>query len=211
MTRRIPDIDDLIGSETDPRERERLARVHGALTRADAPPELPSSLKQPPDVGVRALPAADGVRAFRRPRVEPLRRRVALAAASATVALAAGGAAYLATAPGGTAPEHVVAMRATAAAPLAQAKLWIGARDHAGNWPVTLSVRDLPRLVAGSYYEMFLTDRGRLVGSCGTFRVDGGTTVVHLNVPYRLGEYSGWVIRREPASGLSPAPALLTT
>jgi hypothetical protein len=145
-----------------------------------------------------------------RPRARPgrRRRRLALAVAAAIIALAAGGGAYLATASGGGS-EHLVAMRATSAAPSARAMLRIGARDHAGNWPITLSVRGLPRVAAGSYYEMFLTDRGRLIGSCGTFRVDGGTTVVHLNVPYVLNEYSGWVIAR--VVGRRAGPALLTT
>jgi hypothetical protein len=210
VTRGIPDIDELIGTETDPLERLRLARVHAALVRAGALPELPVSLEHPPPVSARAVPQP------RRLRAVPVRRRFALrsgfafaAAAAATVALAAGGAAYLATAPrGGT--GHVIAMRATSSAPQAHATLRIGIADHAGNFPVTLTVRDLPRLPSHSYYEMFLTYRGRLVGSCGTFRVGSGTTVVHLNVPYRLSGHSGWVIRREPARRRLGPPLLIT-
>jgi hypothetical protein len=199
MTRRIPDIDDLFDGEADAHERDRLARVHVALTRADPLPELPSSLARPPAVGVRARPR---VRYGRR------RRRLALAAAAVIIALAAGGGAYLATTPGGPS-WHLVAMRATSAAPSAHATLRIGVADHAGNWPLTLSVRGLAPVSRGSYYEMFLTDRGRLIGACGTFRVDAGTTVVQLNVPYALDEYSGWVIKR--VVGRRSGPPLLTT
>jgi hypothetical protein len=101
-------------------------------------------------------------------------------------------------------------MRATASAPQAHATLRIGTRDQAGNWPLTVSVEGLPRLPASGDYEMFLTDGGRVIGSCGTSRVGGGTTVVHLNVPYVLGRHSGWVIRREPARR-RPGPRLLVT
>jgi hypothetical protein len=201
MSRRIPDIEDLIAGEADPRERDRLARVHAALGRSGPLPELPSSLERPRLAVVRAVRPAQ-----RRHR----RLRVALAAAIAAAAMAAAGVvAYLGTSGGGES-GRLVAMHPTPAAPMAHATLRIGAPDHLGNWPVTLSVRGLPRLPAGSYYEMFLTDRGRLVGACGTFRADPGTTVVRLNVPFALGEYSGWVIRREPA-GRHPGLPLLAT
>jgi hypothetical protein len=89
-----------------------------------------------------------------------------------------------------------ISMHATAAAPQASATVTIDSRDRAGNWPITLRVGGLPPLPQGRYYEMFLTSRGSLVAACGTFRTDGGTTVVHLNVAYRLNEYSGWTIAR---------------
>ena len=124
------------------------------------------------------------------------------------MALGAASVGYVLSEPG--ASWHAVAMRATAAAPQARATLRIGDADDAGNWPMTLSVRGLPRLPAGGYYEMFLTEKGRVVGSCGTFRTTAGTTVVQLNDPYPLGEYSRWVIRREQRTG-APSRPLLTT
>lgn len=241
MTAGIPDIDDLILTETDPHERERLARVHDALARSEPFPELPASLGRPPLVeGVPVLPLPRRARALRpawrpgalrpawragalRPAwsaraLAPLRhgrlqRRTAAAAAAATVALAGAGVAHLATAPSaGVAGEtwRVVAMHATSAAPQAKATLRVGSRDRAGNWAVTLRVRDLPRLPANGYYEMLLTRNGRLVGSCGTFRADGGATVVHLNVPYRITDSSGWLIRRATGDD-HLGPLLLTT
>ena len=212
MTGKIPDIDELIGAETDPQERERLTRLHRTLAGTEPFPELPSSLKRPPVVdGVRRLPLAGRAPGLPRAWRGQRQRRAAFAAAAASVALAGAGGAYLATAPGGTGGDSWrVAMHATPAAPDAAATLLVGSRDHAGNWAVTLSVRDLPRLPASSYYEMLLTRRGRLVGSCGTFRVDTGTTVVHLNVPYKLNESSGWLIRREVSPGRF-GPLLLRT
>ena len=212
MTGGIPDINDLIGSETDPQERERLARVHGALARSEPCPELPASLRRPPGVdGVRVLPLRRRAPAVRPAWHGRLQRRTAAAAAAATVALAGAGGAYLATAPGGgSGTWRVVAMHATSAAPDAKATLRVGSLDRAGNWSVTLSVRDLPRLPGNGYYEMLLTRRGRLVGSCGTFRADGGATVVHFNVPYRITDSSGWLIKRAIGDNHF-GPLLLTT
>ncbi len=102
-------------------------------------------------------------------------------------------------------------MHATAAAPRATATVRVGSRDRAGNWPITLRVRGLPRLPRGGYYEMFLTDKGRPVASCGRFRTDGGTTVVRLNAPFRLGEYSGWTITRGGPHRPQSQPLLTTT
>jgi hypothetical protein len=93
---------------------------------------------------------------------------------------------------------------------MAHATLQIGARDAAVNWVLTLRVRGLPPVSAGSYYEMYLTNKGRITVGCGTFKTDPGTTVVRFNVPFRLYEYSGWVIRSEPPHR-RPGPTLLTT
>jgi hypothetical protein len=182
-------------------ERERLARVHDALVCAGPLPELPDSLARPTEVGVRRLPAGRPARRRRRPL---------LAAVAAAFAVAAAGAAYSLSVHSEEGPQRAAIMRATAAALAAHASLRIGEPDAAGNWPVTLRVRGLPPLPVGSYYEMYLTNKGRIVGGCGTFETDPGTTVVRLNVPYRLSEYGGWLIRRERPHGL-PGPPLLTT
>jgi len=138
------------------------------------------------------------------------RRRPLLAAVAAALAVAAAGGAYSLSAHTDDGPRRAVTMHGTAAAPTAHATLRIGDRDAAGNWPLTLRVRSLPPLPAGSYYSMYLTNNGHIVARCGTFKADPGATVVRLNVPYRLGEYSGWIIRRDFLDG-RPGPTLLRT
>jgi hypothetical protein len=203
MSERGPDLDRLIGRDVPGRERERLARVHEALVQAGPPPGLPASLSPPPDLALRRVPVA--------PRARPRRRALlAAAAAAAILVLVGGSSAYLLVRGSEEGPRRVVAMRGTRAAPAARATVRVGARDAAGNWMLTLRVSGLPRATAGGYYEMYLTSRGRIVVGCGTFKTDPGTTVVRFNVPFRLTEYSGWVIRRERA-GRPPGPTLLAT
>lgn len=201
MTRETPDLDNLIDGNLLGPERDELARAHAALLRVGPLPELPEALSRPPDVVVRRLPTG---------RPAHPRRRLLLAAAAAAVVATAAGVGYSLSGGSGQGPQRAVAMHATAAAPGAVATLRIGTQDAAGNWPITLRVRGLPALSSGSYYAMYLTDNGRIVGSCGTFKTDSGTTVVELNAPYRLGEYSGWLIRAERPHG-PPGPALLAT
>ncbi|MCW3018631.1 MAG: hypothetical protein JWN10_939 [Solirubrobacterales bacterium] len=195
------DFDSLLDARMSEGERQRLRHVHDALLRAGPLPELPASLQQPPPVAIRRLPVP--------PPARPGRRAL-LAALAATLGLAAAGAGYFFTNRPAETVQGTAAMHATAAAPGASGVLRIGARDRAGNYAIVLRVRGLRPVAAGSYYDMYLTDKGRLVGSCGTFKTDGGTTTVRLNVPYRLGEYSGWIIRREHAHQ-PPSPPLLTT
>jgi anti-sigma-K factor RskA len=194
------DLDALIDAQLTGRERERLRRAHDTLLRAGPLPELPASLRQPPAVAVRRLRVP--------PPARP--RRHLPVAAAATLALAAAGAGYFVTTKPAETVQRAVAMHATAQAPRARAMLRIGTRDRAGNWPVTLRVRGLPALPAGSYYEMYLTNKGHLVAGCGAFKTDGGTTVIHFNVPYQLGEYSGWTITRQRPQQPPNAPLLTT-
>ena len=76
----------------------------------------------------------------------------------------------------------------------ARAELVVFAKDAAGNWPMKLTVTGLEPLAAGAVYELWLTKRGALAESCGTFRVSTAETEVPLNAPYRLRDYDGWVI-----------------
>ncbi len=181
------------------RERDRIRRAHHALVAAGPLPELPASLHDAPRVGVRRLPALK----------HPRSRHVLAAFATATV-LVAGGAGYFLSHRAAEPSSRLVAMRATAAAPGARAMLRIGARDRAGNASITLRVRGLPELPRDSQYRMYLTDRDRIVALCGSFRTDGGETVVRFDVPYSFGEYNGWLIRREH-DGRQQSPPLLTS
>jgi hypothetical protein len=201
MTPRIPDFDDLAGSDLPADERERLRRVHDLLIAAGPPPELTPALAEPP----RPLAAVSFL---------PARRRSALLLLAAALAASAFGGGYLI---GGRKSEGFkaafppIAMHGTTAAPHALASLKLAALDDAGNWPMILTVKGLKRLPRGSYYELFLTKNGRLGPSCGTFRVHGGTTSVHLNAPYHLRSFNGWVVISQPAGDRHPSRPLLTT
>lgn len=182
-------------------DRNRFLRTHDLLLEAGPLPELPASLSKPPPVAVRVLRPL--------PTSAQPRTRALIAPLAAALALAAGAGIYVATRTSDSILTTVT-MHATAAAPGASAVVRVGARDRSGNLPITLRVRGLPALPAGSVYEMYLTDKGRVVGSCGVFNSNGRWTVVKLNAPYRVGEYSGWLIRSERAHRPS-SPPLLTT
>lgn len=91
---------------------------------------------------------------------------------------------------------YVIELRPTAGAPRASALLEVGELDEAGNWPMTMTVRGLPVLPAGERYELVLTQNGRPAVSCGIFVVEGSSTVVFLNAPYRFSEYDAWAVTR---------------
>jgi hypothetical protein len=190
------DFDELVGDVTDPGERERLRRTHALLRAAGPPPELPPALRTPPG----APPQAD---VFDFPRGLPARRWAAYAIAAAAIALAAFGGGYLVAHNG---PEEAFAvdfalpMHGTGAAPDARASLEVGDIDDAGNWPMRMTVRNLPELPATQRYELALTKDGKIAASCGIFSVHGKKTVVYLNAPYKLRQFDEWVITRAGSS-----------
>lgn len=180
------DFRDLVGDDLTPEEEARLRRVHDLLVAAGPPPELPPVLRQYAEPR-RQLPLLP------RPRVLAA---VLLSAASIALAFGVG---YLVGdrgAGGGVSPSHVVAMQGTSAAPNAIASIDVGDEDAAGNWPLVLHVTQLPTLDKGEYYELWLTRGGKLIASCGTFRVGESTktTSIRLNAPYQLRAFDGWVV-----------------
>ncbi|MDX6543197.1 MAG: hypothetical protein QOK32_800, partial [Gaiellaceae bacterium] len=74
-----------------------------------------------------------------------------------------------------------------------------------------MRVRGLKQLPKGGYYELYLTQDGKLGPQCGTFRVRGGTTEVPLNAPYVLKKFNGWVVTRQVPGHVVVSQALLTT
>jgi hypothetical protein len=192
---RPPDFDDLLGPEVEDAERERLRRVHDLLVEAGPPPELPESLAPVPEDDENVFP------------LFPRRRWAATAALAAALAVVAFGAGFLfgdrTDAPD---PERVVAMAGTGAAESARASLAVYPVDEAGNWPMELTVQDLPPPPGGGTYELWLTKHGKLADTCGTFATGDGDTVVPLNAPFPLREYDGWVV--VPTG--STAPVLTT-
>jgi Anti-sigma-K factor rskA, C-terminal len=187
VTRKPPDLRELIGNDVPPDELARLGKVHDLLVRAGPPPELPSELVAAPSQAATVA-------------LLPNRRWRTLAALAAALALAAFGVGWLAAAArdsGGEAfpkIEFQVPMQGTAAAPHAVASIAVGEMDKAGNWPMAMTVRGLPRLAAGEHYELWLTKKGKLIESCGTFRTTGDSTV-YLNAPFKL-RGKGWAVTR---------------
>lgn len=172
-----PNLDDLVGSDLDPRERARLERVHDLLLAAGPPPE---PLEAPVVL-------------------HPSRRRgalLALAAALAVAAFALGAA--LVDGTSGRTVDFTETMSGTAAAADATASLAVFEIDEAGNWPMELTVSGLPPAPSGRPFELWLTRDGELAALCGGFFTSAaGDASVPINAPYRFDEFDGWVVVEE--------------
>ena len=202
---RPPDLNDLIDDDGSPEERARLARMHELLVAAGPPPagEMPEPVRESATV----VP-------FRQRRV----RVAGLAAVAAAVLLALGGGYLLGTRGGGFDSAARVAMHGVAPTSGASADLDIGREDASGNVPIEMHVRGLPSLPANGWYELYLSKKGRLGASCGTFMTAGDETTVRLSVGYALadwhdsGRYDGWVVTAHmPGERGSGKRILLTT
>jgi hypothetical protein len=201
---RPPEFTELVGDEGSPEELERLRRVHELLIQAGPPEELPPDLAHAP-----APPPPAPVIALTRRKPATA---IGIAAAAVLAALVVG---YAVGARGNnfdaafTVPMHGVGKVAAA-----RGEVKIGQLDGAGNWPMLFTVSGLPRLPANRKYELYLTKNGVIAESCGAFVVKGGETetTVKLNAPYRLKNYSGWVVTAREASGAtSRTPIVLRT
>ena len=174
-----PDFDELVGTDLDPHERERLERVHELLLEVGPPPEL----------GERnVVPLA------------PRRRRrgvlLALAAAIAVAAFALG--ATLVEGPSGRSVDFELVMKGTPAAASSSGSLVVYELDDAGNWPMELRVAGLPPRSDAGPFELWLTRNGKLAALCGAFvTAESGAAAVPMNAPYRLDDYDGWVVVEE--------------
>jgi hypothetical protein len=190
-------LDDLVGDVDDPREQERLRRVHELLLSVDPPPEVPSTLLATPAVEPEPEPEPVAALSRWRPRL------VALAATLAAVAFGAG---YW-VGDREQDPVLVIEMTGTGDRRDAVASIEVLEDDKAGNWPMNVILRGLePSRDRQDYYELWLTRNGELVDSCGRFLVNPGVTKVVLTVPYGLRRYDGWVVTRAGSDR-----ALLTT
>jgi hypothetical protein len=172
-------FDELVGEIEDPRERERMRRVHELLLAAEPPPDVSPAMRRAP---VAAAPPQR--------RVRPL---VLLAAALAAAAFGAG---FLV---GGRepAPERVIRMTGVGMESDATASIRLLSEDDAENWPMDVLVRGLePSRNRGDFYELWLTKDGKPFATCGRFLVGEGLTRVTLTVPYALRRYDGWVVTR---------------
>lgn len=199
------DLRDLVGEDLPDEELERLRRVHELLVAAGPPAELSPMLEAAPPVGEQE--PREGRFSFL-----PQRRLGTAFAVAVAIAAIAFGAGYFT----GKREFDSVGrrdMHGTALAPNAVASIRVGAEDKAGNVPMIVHVRGLPKLAARGYYTLYLTRKRRPVVSCGTFTVEGPTkpTKIQLSIPYTLARYDGWVVSQERPRGPHPGPVVLTT
>ena len=180
-----PDLDELIGDDVAPAERERLRRVHELLLQAGPPPELPPALELIEEEPDNVYP------------LFPKRRwAAAVAVAAALVALAFGGGYLVGHRNDEPTAERIITMAAVDESSAARASLALFPIDDGGNWPMELTVRSLAALPAGKTYSLWLTKKGKPAVSCGEFVVAGDKTVVPLNAPYKLKQFDGWIVTR---------------
>ena len=206
MTRH-PNFDDLVGGDIPAEERERLRRTHELLLDAGPPPELSPELEDVP-WPEDALAPVFGRRGQRKQR-----RPLVLAAALATAVVAGFLLGQVTTSDNGTSIDarQTLQLHGTSLARGAFASLKLGKPDSGGNWPMVLSVRGLPRLPNGGYYDLYLTKGGRPIVSCGTFNVQG-ETVVPMSAAYNLERFdkNGWVIVRKTPGHFEPTQIVLS-
>jgi len=200
-----PDFDELVGTEATGAERAKLREAHDLLLRAGPPPELTPKLKAGPNPGVARMQ-------HRRRAVK--RRSLVLLAAALSVAVVFFAGYGVASHRGGSSSAGgtatTIQLKGTASAPDAQATLDVW-QERDGNWPMTLSVKGLPKLPEHTYYEVYLVRDGRPWGSCGSFVVSNPSQALqlHLNAPYKLQKGDSWVVTRQTA-GAEPGKTVLS-
>jgi hypothetical protein len=208
---RTPDFDELVGGEVTGDERERLRRTHELLTQAGPPPELSPELEkvQWPEEALQPL----GL--FRTPRQRKgwSRFQVVLAAAAVLlVGFLLGHA--LATRSHTFTTTHLVKMHGTKAAPSAFASVALGQKGNDGNWPMQVTVDNLPPAQNG-YYDLWISLHGKPIALCGTFNTHfTGDTSVRMSAAYNLSEmnFDGWIVTRHtPGVPEQQTPTVLTT
>lgn len=173
---KAPDFDDVVGTDLDPAERERLRRVHDLLVTVGPPHVLPVALAAP------------------QRRTFPYRRAFVLLAAA--LALAGFGAGWFARDGESFAVRQAVSMHATTDAPGAWGVIKLGFPDADGNWQMLVTVAGLKPLPKDGYYNLELTIDGKPVATCGTFRVSSTKeTTVKLGASYNLKAFDGWVVQ----------------
>ena len=194
-----PNLDELLEGIEDPRERDRLRRMHDVLVATGPPPELSPAL-----AGAPAAPAVED----EEPDTSwmPPRRLGAALLVGAALFGAAFGIGYVAgeggedSPPAAAPPEQparVIALRPSDQNNTAGASIRLGRKRADGNWPMVVTVRGLDHLERGDYYTLALTRKGKPVVTCGTFNVSTtGTTTIPMIAAYDLENYDGWAITR---------------
>jgi len=176
--------------------------VHALLVAAGPPPELTPELAAPPVGGRRPGGQLVGL---------PRRRAAAVLLLAAGLAAAAFGGGYLVGNRHQSFAAEGKAILMRGQAPAQFASIQVGKADSSGNWPLLLRVSGLKVLPKGGYYDLYLTEGGKIGPTCGTFRVHEGLTVVQLNAPYALNRWDGWVVVAHlPGQAHEGAPILTT-
>jgi hypothetical protein len=208
-----PDFDELVGTDVAEAERDRLRPAHDLLVRAGPPPELSPELEQVPWPDEALAPLG----LIRRRRTDRGRSWLVIATAAAALLLVG----FLVGQVGGPNSSssfevaHTVKMHGTAKAPGSAAVIEVGRAGTDGNWPMLITVTNLPPLRSDSYYEMWLSKGGKPAFLCGTFNTKpGADTIVRLSAAYPLkkGRFDGWVVTQH-VDGVAAAqsPVLITT
>lgn len=181
---RPPDFDELVGSDVEPGERDRLRRVHDMLVTAGPPAELPPHLESGPTLAMT----------LSRPPRRTTRRLALLAAALCVLAITF--VVGYVTGNNGGSGGRTLSLTGTRAAPNALASLRVFPADSSGNWPMRLSGTGLPKLGPRGYYEVYLVRDGKLFAPCGAFVTKSAETAIDvtLNAPYRLHPHDTWVV-----------------
>jgi hypothetical protein len=209
---RSPDFDALVGGEVSGDERERLRRTHELLVQSPPPPELSPELEKVPwpEEALRPL----GL--IRTPRQRQGRSwfQVALAAAAVLVVGFFIGQAFGSRSSSFT-TTRVIRMHGTGAAPHAFAAVDLGQPGGDRNWPMEVTVTDLPQAQNGGHYDLWLSLHGKPIALCGTFNTHiTGDTSVRMSAAYDLTElkFDGWIVTRHtPGVSSRHAPTVLTT
>ena len=192
-----PDFRDLVGDDLPTEERARLHQVHDQLVAAGAPPELPPALQDPP--------AAIGSVSWLPQR--RLGTALVLAAALALAAFAGGfllgkgrdsdAAAFK--------PERTVILGTQGKTVVVR----VAKPDAAGNRQMLLTVEGLRRQPEGDYYTLFMTNEGKPVVTCGTFKVSGTERKdVRFTVAYDFDRYDGLMLAEYRVSDHKDHPVL---
>jgi hypothetical protein len=209
---RTPDFDELVGGEVTGDERERLRRTHELLVQAGPPPELSPELEKVPWPD-EALQPLGLFRTSQKQKSRPW-FQIALAAAAVLVVGFLLGQAFNSRSGSFTA-THVVKMHGTKAAPTAFAAVELGREGNDGNWPMQVTVTDLPPAQNGAYYDLWLSLHGKPVALCGTFNTHfTGDTSVRMSAAYDLTrmKFDGWIVTRHTAGVPErQTPTVLTT
>jgi hypothetical protein len=189
-----PNFDDLVGPEVSGAERERLRRAHELLVQAGPPPELSPELERVPwpDDALQPLGLIRRPSARRRPWVVYATAVAAILVVGFLLGQSFGSRSSSLSA------ARIVRMHGTAAAPGALASIAVGNRGADGNWPMLVTVSNLPPVVGG-YYDLWLSRHGNPVAMCGSFNTRAGVdTVVRMSAAYQFerGRFDGWIVTR---------------
>jgi hypothetical protein len=195
-----PDFRELVGDDVTGPELEALRDVDRVLRTTPPPaPEATARLT----ASVLAIPGRRPV--SRRKLLGGLALAAALAAAAFGIGFWTGG-------EDAGAPETMerVVLEPGQGPVDAEMSIDVFPVDEAGNWAMLADVRGLDPLPDDSYYELWLSEDGKLVALCGRFAVDanGNAENVWMNAPYEFEGYESWVVTTH-VSGEDKTPWLL--